>query len=237
MTFIPQTLGLESAASQITTIPVGLANVKPSVDGLWKTGEWDDAVESNVSYVSSNGNYVPSQISQAFVRLKHDGTNLYGIVDVPTDTGPAINKDASVIVSFNGPWTGTDDTVLAASDQNGNITLTSPTYTASIYIAQNVGVSPHSDVNHRVWEFELPIKYLIQQPTKEPPKIGFQLGVTDWHKNSHWLLPPNEQLNGPFAQLQFGNTVLPENVSLLLPLMFLMTCLLAYWKRRAQGKM
>lgn len=57
--------------------------MKPSIDGVWQTGERNDANEYRLSSVFHNANGK----GEAYVRFKHDNSTLYSLIDVPSDDG------------------------------------------------------------------------------------------------------------------------------------------------------
>src|SRR5208337_4409790 len=63
-------------------IVVGTTTVKPTIDGQWQHGEWDNAIEYELTQGSTGPIKVPS-----YFRMMHDADNLYGILDVPSDNG------------------------------------------------------------------------------------------------------------------------------------------------------
>jgi len=65
------------------TIVAGSAVVKPSIDGVWQTGERNDANEYRLSSVFHNANGK----GEAYVRFNHDNSTLYSLIDVPSDDG------------------------------------------------------------------------------------------------------------------------------------------------------
>ena len=74
---------LVNVGAQSTTIPfiAGTTNQPPSINGQWEPGEWDNAAVYNITIGA------PQVKPRPTVRLLHDNATLYGLVDVPSDTG------------------------------------------------------------------------------------------------------------------------------------------------------
>lgn len=62
-------------------ISVGTMTIKPTIDGRWQQGEWDNAVEYTLSGSARSVKF------SGYFRMMHDINNLYGIIDVPFDNG------------------------------------------------------------------------------------------------------------------------------------------------------
>lgn len=59
---------------------VGIASTRPTIDGIWQAGEWNDSIEYALSNVNLGLNITPSHL-----RLIHDDVSLYGWVDAHSD--------------------------------------------------------------------------------------------------------------------------------------------------------
>jgi hypothetical protein len=192
----------------------GLVVVKPSIDGLWQQGEWDDANEYRFSSIY----YQVNMLGEAYVRCKHDNSSLYWLVDVPSDNGSSYNRGGQNLTgtatfSFIPSYLGF---VITAS---GNSTLLTylfgtPTYSSQISVAQQLGVSPHSSKLHRAYEVSMPFEQLLQynNTIDDLPAVRLDLTVTDSYGNGL-------DLSGPpyISVLEFGVVPVPENIEPLIP--------------------
>ena len=213
-------LRLQPVNGQATTssgvhIVAGLSVVKPSIDGVWQKGEWDDANEYRFSSVY----YQVNGVAEAYVRCKHDNSSLYWLIDVPSDNGSAYakggqNLTGTVAFGFIPSYLGF---VVTA---NGNSTLLSflfgtPTYSSQISAAQQLGVSIHSSQLHRIYEISMPFQPLLQYSSRTDnlPAVNLDLTVTDSYGNGL-------DLSGPpyISVLEFGVIPVPENIGPLIPL-------------------
>ncbi|NPV14293.1 T9SS type A sorting domain-containing protein [candidate division WOR-3 bacterium] len=81
------------------------SNNAPSIDGYLAAGEWDDAYYVNVSNIAGWGGMTQSS-NAAWMRLKHDGNNLYLAFGMPQ----AMTRDAGDQIGFyldesgDGEW-------------------------------------------------------------------------------------------------------------------------------------
>jgi hypothetical protein len=220
-------LRLPAANSQLTGVHIvaSTAIAKPSIDGVWQTGEWDDANEYRYSYAY----YQVNLFAEAYVRCKHDNFSLYWLIDVPSDNG-------SAYVKGDQKWTGTaafsfdmdldgisriDPADLGfAITASGNSTLLNflfnkPAWFSEVNAAQQLGVSPHSSKLHRVYEISMPFEPLLQYNARvdNMPAIYVDLTVTDSYGNGLDLSWP------PYISvLEFGAIPIPENVDPLITL-------------------
>ncbi len=238
-------LGLPIASSQtISTttssgvhIVVGVAVVKPSIDGVWEKGEWDDANEYRFSSVT----YEVNGIGEAYVRCKHDNASLYCLVDVPSDSGATYtrggqNYTGDAAFSFDRDMDGLNriDPADLAFDitASGNKTLLSfiynePAWSSQVNAAQQLGVSPHSSNRHRVYEISMPLEPLLQyNKTSQPenlPAVNLDLSVTDGYGN-------RLDVSGPpyLSVLEFGLIPVPEGIEPLIPLASAMVILIVW---------
>jgi hypothetical protein len=232
---------LPAANSQLTGVHIvaSTAVVKPSIDGLWQTGEWDDANEYQYSYA-----YFQVNLSaEAYVRCKHDNASLYWLIDVPSDNG-------SVYVKGEQKWTGTaafsfdtdmdgisqidpaDLGFVTTTSGNGtslNFLYNKPTWSSQINAAQQLGVSPHSSKLHRVYEISMPFESLLQYNARVDnlPAIYVDLTVTDSYGNGLDLSwPPH------ISVLEFGAIPIPENIEPLIPLVLAILTLISCLHRK-----
>ncbi len=228
-------LRLPAANSQtITTttssgvhVVAGVVVVKPSIDGLWQKGEWDDANEYRFSAVY----YEVNGLSEAYVRCKHDNSSLYWLIDVPSDSGATYakggqNLTGTAAFSFDRDMDGIsriDPADFAfVITTSGNSTLLSflyntPTWSSQVNVAQQLGVSPHSGKSHRVYEISMPFESLLQYNNRAMPDnlpaVNVDLTVTDAYGNGL-------DVSGPpyLSVLEFGVMPVPENIEPLIPL-------------------
>jgi hypothetical protein len=196
-------------------IVAGVVIVKPSIDGVWQKGEWDDANEYRFSSVY----YQVNGLGEAYVRCKHDNSSVYWLVDVTSDNGSAYvkggqNLTGTAAFGFVPSYLGF---VIVAS---GNRTLLSflfgtPTFSSQISAAQQLGVSPHSSKLHKVYEISVPFEPLRQYSSRVDnlPAVSLDLTVTDSYGNGL-------DLSGPpyISVLEFGVIPVPENIDPLIPL-------------------
>jgi len=230
----------------VPEITVGTATVIPRIDGLWEPGEWNDAIEYNLTVGS------PRQITiPAYIRMVHDSRNLLGIVDVPTDNGTSyINANGNrtwgaVLLSFYygaflNPSNGTQlFTFFGLSTNQTEIVSVSAfcrcvhgvdanMISSYAHAATTLSVTPHSSSKHRVWEFSVPIyPYVIIAPMDTNPEISFDVTVIDSSGNTISLVNGSTQhailtfVSTPVAEILSGQTTLP--VALITPLVLLFT--------------
>jgi hypothetical protein len=206
-------------------VVVGVATVKPTIDGVWGRGEWDDANEYRFStiYYEVNG------FSDAYIRCKHDSTLLYCLIDVPSDNGTAYVRGGQKSTGqlawgfardINGSGRIDPADFGFAISPSGNRTLLTflynkPAYSSQINVAQQLGVSPHSSKSHRVYEISMPFESLIQYNdlAANLPAVYVDLTVTDSYGNGLALS------GSPYLSvLEFGGMPVPENIEPLIPL-------------------
>jgi hypothetical protein len=212
-------LRLQPVNSQETSSGVrmvaGVTVVKPSIDGIWQQGEWDDANEYRFSSIY----YQVNMLGEAYVRCKHDNSSLYWLIDVPSDNGSTYtrggqNLTGSVTFSFIPSYLG------FAITPSANRTLLAflfgtPPYSSQITAAQRLGVSPHSSKLHRAYEVSMPFEPLLEynNTTENLPAVSLDLTVTDSYGNGLDLSGP------PYVSvLEFGVVPVPENIEPLIPL-------------------
>jgi hypothetical protein len=207
--------------------------VKPDIDGVWQLNEWNDANELQLS--PCNG--------EAYMSLKHDKSSLFGIVDVVSDNGSTWMEcskgpyDGVAIFTFDADNDGT-----AVFTQGGrtyevgfnqlwpNITFVSDSalsFKSRISVAVMLGPSPHNSTNHRIYEFSIPLQPLTSYAPLEngTSVIGFNL-LVQYNKGNDAICNITNATLGPgkgpasLAELYFGLIVVPENIDLIMPLMF-----------------
>ena len=97
---------IQAKGQSAPEIEVGTTTIKPTIDGQWQQGEWDNAIEYTLSQASTG----PAKV-QSYFRMMHDASNLYGILDVPSDNGAQyINSNgdltagAALLAFYNGAF-------------------------------------------------------------------------------------------------------------------------------------
>jgi hypothetical protein len=219
----------------------GLAIVKPTIDGVWQPGEWDDANEYRFSSVF----YYVNGMGEAYVRCKHDNASLYWLIDVPSDSGATYttggqNYTGNAAFSFDRDMKAmnrTDPADLGFDiTASGNSTLLTfifnkPAWYSQVNATQQLGGSPHSSKLHRVYEISMPLAPLLQyNKTAQPdnlPAVDLDLTVTDGYGNKldvSW--PPY------ISVLEFGAIPVPETVNPLIPLASAMLILIVCLHRK-----
>lgn len=224
-------------------IVAGVAVVKPRVDGVWQTGEWDDANEYRFSSVY----YEVNGIGEAYVRCKHDNSSLYWLIDVPSDSGATYakggqNNPGTLAFEFDRDMDGVSNIDPAdlgfTVTPSGNNTLldflfNKPAWSSQIYATQQLGVSPHSNKVHRVYEISMPFEPLLQYNkhslTDNLPVVNVDVTVTDGYGNGL-------DLSGPpyLSVLEFGVMPIPESIEPLVPLAFAIL-MLVFCSKKQKG--
>ena len=227
-------------------ITVGTAKIKPTIDGQWQQGEWDNAIE----YKFAKGLPRPPT-NPAFIRMTHDSSNLYGIIDVPSDNGTTsqlMNGDtifglAYVIFYFGTVLNPTDKSQIhtyvqlavnrthvgVAVDCNG--LCDSESIIANSQGATSLSGTIHSSTKHRVWEFSIPV-YVVKPPLSRNPQIGFEVIVSDSAGNLLDLVNLAQH-----ADLSFVGTPVPElSGEIILPLMLITSVILLFGYHRRRAK-
>jgi len=238
------------ALAQLTpdyTVGTGTA---PSIDGVWQPGEWTNAVELPIAYSNV------SSIQPAYLRLTHDESWLYFIYDVPFDTTPPSSQTPQtpfIVLVFTGnagefnPSDLNDAQIVGEVTSNGEIAVNyvgynNPNYhpylgqfIRNVTMAQKLGTSPHSNIPHRIWEGKIPLQPIIMNSPKADdlsPIIGFNTEVQDALGNWAQLEP----LSNSYAVtlLKIAPYPVPENVNLIIPLLFAIAILSIYMKKKGK---
>jgi len=222
---------------------VGAGNAPP-LDGVWHSGQWDDAVELKVAYSNE------SSLQPAYLRLMHDTLYLYFIYDVPFDTIRAVNATPQLpfmVLVFAGDakefsqYDLNDAQLIAEVKSNGETALNifngnNPNYQPylaqaikDIVIVQAMGSSPHSSKPHRIWEGKIPLQPItMNSPSSSDglPIIGFNTIVQDALGNAVELQP----LSNPYAMtlLKIAPYPVPENLNLITPFLLATVVLSVY---------
>jgi len=217
-----------------TDITVGSATIRPAIDGRWHQSEWINTIE----YTLTTGQSAPGKNVSAYVRMMHDVNNLYGVLDVPSDNGGTYintNGDTSwgaVLFAFYygallNPTNQTQLYTLFALNTNETRMVNIGVYcrcpgkdpnviSSSSEAASTLSATPHSSLNHRVWEFSFPLHpYVVAAPLDQNPAIGFDVTVIDSSGNQISLVTLAQH-----AELMFVGIQVPEvfSVPYMLPL-------------------
>jgi len=231
-----------------TEVAVGPAAVRPVIDGRWHQAEWVNSIE----YTLTTGQSSPSKNVSAYVRMMHDVNNLYGVLDVPSDNGATyintngdISWGAVLFVFYYGrflnPTNQTQLYTLFALNTNETRMVNVGVYcrcpgkdpnviSSASEAATTISATPHSSLNHRIWEFSFPIHpYVIEAPLDQNPAIGFDVTVIDSSGNQMSLVTLAQH-----AELTFVSIQVPElfNVPYMLPFALIMPLTLLFARHR-----
>ena len=214
-------------AQATTTIAVNTAATTPSIDGRWQVDEWSGARVANLTLESN-----ATVGSSPTLRLLHDNTTLYGLVDVPSDNGGTFADPighavyGSLTLTFSNLANMSQSPVWITVQTNhweiakvSVICQCSPTLVAWIKSHTNAATSlvptESSNTQHRIWEFSLRLyPSLTAKPlTQDEPFIGFNAQGSDSKGNEFSLVTGSN-----LVQLNFAVTLLPEatNVEVIL---------------------
>jgi hypothetical protein len=226
-----------------TTVTVGIVTRQPSIDGVWERGEWDNAVSYNVTAEATSHAETSSTI-----RLLHDNTTLYGLIDVPSDSGSS-HSDSNGHVNWGSVMLTFQDLANASQPFTWISLLTNYKQVASVGLvcqcstqlasviklhikaATGLTTTSFSNATHRIWEFSAQLYPYIatSQLTQDVSSIGFNVQVSDSAGNQMSLLSTSQ-----LAQLSFAATPLPDltNIPFLLPFSMLLSILLLRKRRK-----
>jgi len=255
LVIIMLTLVTNQVKAQSTTsllqIDVGSTSSPPIVDGQWQQGEWVDTIEYELMFGS------PQVTPRPTLRLVHDITTLYGIIDVPSDNGTTSHAISAsnpgrtfggVIIDM---WTKTDEigwrfetnrtlhpylftgSVLSTLPANVRATISSHTF-----IATGILGTVHSAAAHRVWEFSLPLSPYAIKGSLDDYNSTIQLGVflKDSIGNLMQLTSAGLFDSKNYASMSFVGTPVPENVSVYIALPAVMLLSLVVYVVRCHRK-
>ncbi|HKM78035.1 MAG TPA: hypothetical protein VJZ03_03085 [Candidatus Bathyarchaeia archaeon] len=249
--FILAVLMLLMAITQVrgqtaSEIVVGTTTVKPTIDGQWQHGEWDNAIEYELTQGSTGPIKVPS-----YFRMMHDADNLYGILDVPSDNGTQYinaNGDLTAGGAFLAFYYGASlnpnnqtqifsffEFGVNQTTERADVTVVSPEsrlISSRSQVATVLSTTIHSSSLHRIWEFSIPIHpYVIEASLDTNQTMGFDLTVIDSSGNQLSLVSLNQH-----ATITFVGTPVPEIISgqitLSLALLTPLIMLFAYHHRK-----
>jgi hypothetical protein len=235
---------LPARGQTATEFTVGTTTTTPSIDGQWQKGEWDNAIE----YKLVIGLQRPVT-NPAFIRMVHDNSNLYGIIDVPSDNGTTyqlMNGDtifglASLMFYYGAVLNPKNQTqaytyVQLAVNRTQVIVgvicnaLCDPdSISAHSRGAASLSGTIHLNTKHRVWEFLIPMyPFIVKSPLNSNPKIGFDVMVSDSSGNNL----------AQHASLTFASTPVPEIISgqVILPVALVTPLILLFQYRRKRAR-
>jgi len=222
-----------SAAAQSAlrvTYVVGFATVKPDIDGRWEQNEWNNSNELQLTRKPSSVGPSVTCDGEAYLRLVHDSSSLFGILDADADFGSTwtagnMTYRGSITFLFDG----NNDGMFQAGDKSDYVVGFSPGFTGdsvfsksfsnfSSQVVARIGwwVSPHSSLPHRIYEFSIPLKPLIEYAPLQngEPVVGFELIVV---YSGSGLCDVMGSSTVP-AELIFSPMAVPENLDLIMPL-------------------
>ena len=232
-------------------VTVGVATVRPDIDGLWQQGEWQNAINYKVLLGSTGPAKTP-----AYFSMMHDDSTLYGIFDVPSDNGaapaatgtitdflllvfyygellnPTVNQTQLVwefALSINQTTNQAEVAVQCrcpGEDPNAIV--------AHSKVAASLSTTEQSSARHRVWEFSIPMNpYVIKSSLATDPTIGFAVKVVDSSGNALFFVNANQHVT-----LAFVSTLVPENRSsqVALPLALTLPLILIFIYERKYHK-
>ena len=219
------------------TYTVGWAVVKPSIDGVVEPGEWNYSNELQITQTPPSGGVTCN--GGAYLRLTHDNSSLYGLVDVVADDGSKWsvgNRTYTGSIAFlfdgnnDGFQTEPEDYIVGFSPGYTTASVWSKSFsnfTSQVVAKVVLGPSPHYRTAHRIYEFSIPLQPLIMYASSSNHEIGFDLVVA---------YPPNGECDlmgssGLPAKLVFDPTAVPEHIDLVIPLMLILVCI-SFRKRK-----
>jgi len=238
---------IQVSAQTAPEVAVGTTTTKPTIDGQWQPREWDNAIEYTLSEGSTGRVKVPS-----YFGMMHDSSNLYGIIDVPSDNGAEyINTNGDLmaggvlLVFYYGAILDPNNVTQPYTFFAFNVNQTTKRAVVSVMcrcrqdpnaiasqsqVATALSTTIHSNSTHRVWEFSIPLHpYVIDASLDTNPTIGFDLTVIDSSGNQLSLVNLNQH-----ASITFVDTPLPDIPSgqMTLPLTILMPLVLLFANHR-----
>jgi len=210
--------------------------VKPNIDGVWEPNEWNNANELQLTQTATSGGVTCK--GGVYLRLTHDNSSLFGLVDVVVDDGSEWTVGNKTYVgSISFLFDGNNDGGFQSDDKGDYVVGFSPGHTGAalwsksfsnfssrVLAGISLGPSPHSQIRHRIYEFSIPVQPLIKyaQLQNGEPVIGFELIVA----YASYGLCELVGSSGAPARLVFGPIVVAENVDLIMPLLFVLLVML-----------
>ena len=174
----------------VAEIFVGTILPRPTIDGQWQSqqGEWANAIGYPLP-IGTNPTTNPS------IRLMHDSTTLYGLIDVPSDLKElgtvvlrlytnASAKIQNLTISFSA--NETQLVSVKSSEPVTNLIL------QRTRVATNLSVTIHSQSKHRVWEFSIQLYPFLVRSVLDGTSMGLQVTVTDSTGNQMSLVGTNQ---------------------------------------------
>ena len=247
-------INVQGQPAPIIPFVANATNQPPTINGQWEPGEWDNAVAYNVT-LGYHATPYPT------IRLQHDNATLYGLVDVPTDTGGTYVDNGQkswgwVTLTFyyghvfsvaltNNPflWLFLDTNQTGLGSTNWFISAGTNTSLAKRFIlawkhsaaSTSITTTSLSMVKHRIWEFSIQLyPYLVLEPLNQNgTSIGFNVLVADSGGNQMKLVANDQP--GRLVCVE-STTPAPEFVNPLMihPILFLAPMLGLRLKRRIE---
>jgi hypothetical protein len=229
---------------------VGAATIKPTIDGKWQQGEWDSTIEYGLSQGPKGPVKIPS-----YLRMMHDASYLYGILDVPSDNGGQyvntngdLTAGGAFLAFYYGPFLNPNNQtqLFTFFALNLNETTMHPdvavycrcpgqdpnTISSQSMAATGLITTAHSSSKHRVWEFSIPIHpYVIKDPLDTNPAIGFGVVVIDSSGNQISLVNLIQHVSITFVGMPVPDIINGQMI-LLYALLIPVIVLFAYYRKR-----
>ena len=161
----------------VAEIFVGTPLPRPKIDGQWQSQQLEWA--SSIGYtlpIGANPTINPS------IRLMHDNTTLYGLIDVPSDLG----KLGTVVLRFytNASSMNQDLTISFLANQTQLMSVNASELVATMIrqhtsVATSLSATMHSQSKHRVWEFSIQLCPFLVRNVLDGTSMELQVTVTD----------------------------------------------------------
>jgi len=176
----------------VVEIFVGTTFPRPSIDGLWQSQqlEWAGAIGYTLP-IGADPMVSPS------IRLMHDNTTLYGLIDVPPDLGGS----GGVVLRFYTNATAAEEnlTVSFSAGQPQLVLVNASEPVVGLIrqharVATTLSATVHSQSKHRVWEFSIQLSPFLLRSVLDGTSMGFQVTVTDSTGNQFSLVGANQSV-------------------------------------------
>jgi len=190
--FLMVMLPFSRANGDAPTIQALGPGTKPTIDGIWSAGEWDDAFEYDA----------PNSTLTSYVRVKWNGSYLYILIDSPWDTtNSSLYPYENTWIAFDtmhnhgstpqiGDYLFSTGGIIVAYWGNGTrwIPMAKPSgltaqSSSSDEWGPGVQPSPKNSTPHRIDEFQVPLTYVGQKNQTG----GFYLIVIDDSNTSKYV--------------------------------------------------
>lgn len=239
-----------AAAQSTTTIPfyAGTTSQQPSINGQWEAGEWGNTETYNLT-IGSHANLRPN------VRLLHNNSSLYGLVDVPSDTG-------GTFIDSNGQkswgWVALDfyyGTFFPAAGSTqpffvfylstnqtgpymglyvyGNSSIENKGFDAQRHsiVTTSLSTTTLANTKHRIWEFSLQLfPYIVPESlTQNATNIGFNVRAVDSGGNMMYLVGESQPGRLIFTEMPLSEV---SNIVVMIPLAVSISLFLLHQRRK-----